>query len=213
MNATIFYESPELDKLKPCKVYSVPLRSITTEKIATTHLPQPQFFDSSSPISRKCILYGNHAVEFSHEVLFNAFLMVTLPHQKKISGIFYKAEPNGIAKPNGDFFCFCEPSQVIAEIDKTISFLKANAKLHPVKQATAIFYSILKIHPFEDGNGKAARLLCDLTLARHNQQPAFMSGFDRVKYKLAIDSADAGNYEPLIAFIQQHQSFSASRLV
>jgi Fic family protein len=45
-------------------------------------------------------------------------------------------------------------------------WLHSNPALHPVEIATEIHYRLFTIHPFQDGNGRTARLLMNLSLLR-----------------------------------------------
>ncbi|WP_310428257.1 Fic family protein, partial [Chamaesiphon sp. VAR_48_metabat_135_sub] len=45
-------------------------------------------------------------------------------------------------------------------------WLHSNPTLHPVEIATEIHYRLVTIHPFQDGNGRTARLLMNLSLLR-----------------------------------------------
>lgn len=58
-----------------------------------------------------------------------------------------------------------EPAQVKFEMDRFISWFNQNTKLDMViKSAIAHFWFII-IHPFDDGNGRIARAICDSLLA------------------------------------------------
>lgn len=218
MNQTIVYTSPDYDKIHwlNCDTRpNLPSRVNDFNGLLSSHIPYS--FKSILQIGKK-MLYSEHCsqyvtgkIPFSHSVIFNAFALIVSPdNQTKLTGYFYKAEQNGVSKQNGDFFCFCEPNNVISELNKLIKYINTTPDLSPIEQAAIIFYTILKVHPFEDNNGKTARLLCDMTLVRCGQQPAFNVSYDREKYKQVIDCADEGEYSEIVMFIQRQQLYSAS---
>ena len=72
----------------------------------------------------------------------------------------------------------------------------------PVEFAARFMHRLLVIHPFHDGNGRAARILMNLILLR-NGYPTLtnISYRDRRQYLEALGEADLGNPEPLVNLI------------
>ncbi|MGR3218693.1 MAG: Fic family protein, partial [Candidatus Anammoxibacter sp.] len=82
--------------------------------------------------------------------------------------------------------------------------------IHPVECAALVHADFVKIHPFADGNGRAARLLMNLELMKSGFPPAVLSVEKRLAYYEALDSAHTqGDYEPFLALIFElvEQSF------
>jgi len=52
---------------------------------------------------------------------------------------------------------FCPPAEVPALIDELYSAISASS-LNPAMKAVFMLVSLLNIHPFEDGNGRCARI-------------------------------------------------------
>ena len=75
--------------------------------------------------------------------------------------------------------------------------------------AVRFHHRLVAIHPFPNGNGRHARLLTDVLLARQ-QQPLFSWGaanLDRVgevrgRYLAALRAADRRDFAPLLAFVR-----------
>jgi Fic family protein len=58
--------------------------------------------------------------------------------------------------------------------------------------AFAAHRRLVDIHPFNDGNGRTARLLMNLVLIRGGYPPASVRPEDRLAYLLALQEAQAG---------------------
>ncbi len=59
-----------------------------------------------------------------------------------------------------------EASRLDAEMTKFLSWFEADLKLDPVLKAGIAHLWFVTIHPFEDGNGRIARAIADMALAR-----------------------------------------------
>lgn len=68
----------------------------------------------------------------------------------------------------------------------------------PLIVATVIHAWLAHIHPFEDGNGRLARVLANLELARRDYPPLIIrAGSDRGQYYAALAASDDGDLLPL----------------
>ncbi|PIP55268.1 MAG: cell filamentation protein Fic, partial [Bacteroidetes bacterium CG23_combo_of_CG06-09_8_20_14_all_32_9] len=67
-------------------------------------------------------------------------------------------------------------------------------KIKPVIIAAWFHHSFTQIHPFQDGNGRLARLLASLILIRHGLFPFTVKGNEKKKYIDSLELAD--NNEP-----------------
>lgn len=74
--------------------------------------------------------------------------------------------------------------------------------------AVMTHHRLVKIHLFANGNGRHARLCADAIIAKHGSTPLSWGGNGdlnkpeelRHRYIAALQAADGGDYEPLIAF-------------
>lgn len=73
--------------------------------------------------------------------------------------------------------------------------------------ATRLHHTLVKIHPFPNGNGRWARLATDLWLLKAGHDPLSWGGniteisIARTEYITSLKEADNGNYERLKAFM------------
>jgi Fic-DOC domain mobile mystery protein B len=81
---------------------------------------------------------------------------------------------------------------------------------YPIREIAARFHHrMVQIHPFANGNGRAARLTTDLLLSANGEEPftwgegdLVAAGDVRERYIAALRAADARNYAPLFGFLQ-----------
>jgi Fic family protein len=72
-------------------------------------------------------------------------------------------------------------------------WLQSVPALHPIEIATEIHYRLVTIHPFQDGNGRTARLLMNLSLLRSGYPIAVIQAEDRSAYIDAIVDRQSGS--------------------
>lgn len=81
---------------------------------------------------------------------------------------------------------------------------------HPwVELGVRFHHQLVLIHPFPNGNGRHARLATDILMRQNGQKPftwgsksLTSNGLPRKAYIAALHSADIGDLEPLIEFVQ-----------
>lgn len=75
--------------------------------------------------------------------------------------------------------------------------------LASVVRAAIFHHRFVWIHPFFDGNGRAARLLFNLLLMNDGFPPAIILKNDRKKYYDALNKANNGDYGKLLLLVMQ----------
>ena len=60
-------------------------------------------------------------------------------------------------------------------------------RIHPLRFAAEAHYRLVKIHPFEDGNGRLSRLLMNIILMRAGYPPTLIKIEDRQEYFDSLD--------------------------
>jgi len=111
----------------------------------------------------------------------------------------YKTSQNRIL---GSKLKTTSPYKVNSEVGNLIYFINNNPKKYsPIELAAYTHHELVKIHPFVDGNGRAARLLCNLILMSKGYPPITIRVKERNKYFGCLEKAHFGNLRPFANFI------------
>ncbi len=104
----------------------------------------------------------------------------------------YKTRPNSVITPSGERFEYASPEETPALMTDLISWYRAEEKgaLSPIELATLFHFRYIRIHPFEDGNGRIARLLVNYILLRHGYPMIVVRTADKNAYLDALDKCD-----------------------
>lgn len=123
----------------------------------------------------------------------------------------FKLDPNNPER-DGVLFEYCPPVQVGTEMDKLINIYNEElGSLHVLAKAAFLHHTFVQIHPFQDGNGRIARLLASLVLIKDGLFPLSIERNDRAKYINALEKADAGDYQSLVDVFSANQVTSIER--
>lgn len=76
-------------------------------------------------------------------------------------------------------------------------------ELRPVELAAVFHFRLASIHPFDDGNGRVARLLMNLILIRYGYPFVVLKWYDRRRYYETLEKADKGDLKPFASFISR----------
>lgn len=74
-------------------------------------------------------------------------------------------------------------------------------QLHPVIVGAIAHYNLVRIHPFDDGNGRGARMLMNMILLKKQFPPAIIRMEQRRMYLAALEAADKGDLNPFAEFV------------
>ena len=105
----------------------------------------------------------------------------------------YKTRPNSVITRYGDRFEYAAPEEtaaLMADLVDWYSEEEAKGKLSPVELAALFHYRYIRIHPFEDGNGRIARLIVNYILARHDYPMIVVRSRGKKDYLEALHQAD-----------------------
>jgi Fic family protein len=76
--------------------------------------------------------------------------------------------------------------------EKINSFEKVDSIIDFIDLAVSVHYDLVTIHPFVDGNGRAARLMFNLILLHANLPLSFISKEERKEYLNSLEKAQTG---------------------
>jgi Fic family protein len=105
----------------------------------------------------------------------------------------YKTRPNSVITPTGERFEYASPEETPALMTDLIQWYnqaEADGILTPVELAAMFHYRYIRIHPFEDGNGRIARLLMNYILLRHDYPMIVIRSKNKKTYLEALGKAD-----------------------
>lgn len=105
----------------------------------------------------------------------------------------YKTRPNSVITVTGERFEYASPEETPALMSDLVNWYNAaetEGKLTPIELAAMFHYRYIRIHPFEDGNGRIARLLVNYILARHNYPMIVIRSKDKDSYLTALNRCD-----------------------
>ena len=128
----------------------------------------------------------------------------------------YKREPNHVKTITGEMFYFATPEETPAKMQDLMTWYKkelAEDNTHPLVLAAEFHYRFIRIHPFDDGNGRMARLLMNLTLMAKGFPPVIIKENDKENYFGALRQADAGVLGGFVSYIGENLVHSLNIMI
>ena len=105
----------------------------------------------------------------------------------------YKTRPNSVVTRYGDRFEYASPEETPSLMSDLVDWYNAaeqEGKLSPVELAALFHYRYIRIHPFEDGNGRIARLMVNYIMARHGWPMIVIRNRKKAEYLEALHRSD-----------------------
>ncbi|MCQ2606374.1 MAG: Fic family protein [Bacteroidales bacterium] len=105
----------------------------------------------------------------------------------------YKTRPNSVITRYGDRFEYASPEETPALMNDLVNWYNEEEKrgtLSPVELAALFHYRFIRIHPFEDGNGRIARLMVNFILFRHGYPMIVVRSRKKQEYLDALHKTD-----------------------
>jgi Fic family protein len=118
----------------------------------------------------------------------------------------YKTQPNHVRTATGELFYFTEPVAVAAEMQDLLEWYRTEQSkkdIHPVALAALLHYRFVRIHPFDDGNGRMARIVMNLVLMIYGYPITVIKTEDKENYFRALRQADGDNLDAFVSYIAQ----------
>jgi Fic family protein len=129
------------------------------------------------------------------------------PTKKRINIGSYKTSANHVLTKTGEIFYFATPEETPSKMHDLLVWY--NEKINdvdknPILIAAEFHYKFIRIHPFDDGNGRTARILMNFILMQFNYPPVIIKTEDKTNYFAVLQMADAGNIEAFLEYIAQN---------
>lgn len=105
----------------------------------------------------------------------------------------YKTRPNSVITRYGDRFEYASPEEtpsLMADLVDWYNEEERKATMSPVELAALFHYRYIRIHPFEDGNGRIARLMVNYILSRHGWPMIVVRNRKKQEYIEALHQSD-----------------------
>lgn len=142
----------------------------------------------------------NSKTTISENLIRQVQSLVVSPIDKKIAGKYRE----GDVAITGSKHKPPLATEIPYEMRRLVLWLKKNQKnLHPIEVASILHHKIVSIHPFEDGNGRTARLVANILLLQARFPLGIILKNDRKKYYETLSKADNGNLLPFMEFVAQ----------
>lgn len=167
--------------LEEMKAHNVCLKMIQ-EEAADAHMPLTETF----------IRQLHHTLLREDYTLYHQLPDGTTTSYVIHAGI-YKTRPNSVITVTGERFEYASPEETPALMTDLVEWYNAEeqkGEMSPIELATVLHYRYIRIHPFEDGNGRIARLLVNYILTRHHYPMIVVKSHDKDRYLTALNRCD-----------------------
>lgn len=124
----------------------------------------------------------------------------------------WKTRPNNPLTRDGSIHEYCPPEQVASEMDRLIELYQA-CPPYPEVRATWLHHAFTQIHPFQDGNGRVARVLASIDFIKAGLFPMLVRRTERDRYIEALRLADQGDLAPLVDYFAEVQQALLRRAI
>lgn len=139
----------------------------------------------------------------------------------------YKTRLNSVRTQSGEIFHYASPEETSALMYDLVSWYneaETKGELSPIELAAQFHYRYIRIHPFEDGNGRIARLMVNYILRKHGWPMVVVKTKNKTSYLRALAQADAkvgpvpadgahANYEQIAPFIAHMEDILLSDII
>ena len=98
-------------------------------------------------------------------------------------------------------------------MEQLCNWVTERVDLHPLIQAATAHHEMVRIHPFDDGNGRGARILMNLILMQKNYLPVVIQQAQRRAYLTVLKQVDEGNLQPFIQFIAESAALTYEQML
>ena len=105
----------------------------------------------------------------------------------------YKSRPNSVVTATGEVFEYAKPEETPALMTDLVRWFNEEVEkgeLTALELASLFHYRYIRIHPFEDGNGRISRLLVNYILHKFDYSMIIIKSEDKANYLRALRQSD-----------------------
>lgn len=171
----------KMHDLEEMKAHNVGLKMMQEEALATER-PLSEYFIKTL---HKTLIREDYNV---HKELPDGSVATYTVHAGQ-----YKTRPNSVITATGERFEYASPEETPALMTDLVDWYNSaveEQKLSALELASLFHYRYIRIHPFEDGNGRIARLLVNFILLRAGYPMLIVRSVDKDKYLAALNRSD-----------------------
>jgi Fic family protein len=145
---------------------------------------------NSSPLT-KSVIHELHVIITAHQETTTAIDQFGKQFEIPLLKGKFKEHPNNPKRPDGATHEYCPPVHVESEMDNLLKWFTEYEPEDPIIVAAWFHHRFTQIHPYQDGNGRLARVLTTLVLLRAQLLPLVIDRDLRTEYITALERADA----------------------
>ena len=158
--------------------------------------------DYQSAMDRVLTLAEDPHFAWGHGTIRDLHYLVTEHHRGSGPGL-WRTVGVGVTGPGGQLiYRGPDAARVPTLMNEVADWLPADDDTHPIVRAAMAHFHVAAVHPFRDGNGRTARVVQSLVLAKAGRvAPAFASierylGDHTNDYYRALRDSQGGHYDP-----------------
>lgn len=107
---------------------------------------------------------------------------------------------------------YCPPEQAALEMDHLIRIFNNDlTNVHILVKAAFLHHAFIQIHPFQNSNGRIARLLASFALIKEGLFPLSIDRDEKTIYTRALERAAHHDYQDLISVFSNNQIISIEK--
>lgn len=174
-------EEANMKDLEEMKAHNVCLKMI-----------QEEAGDKDKPLTETFIRQLHHTLLREDYTMYHKLPDGTTTSYEIHAGI-YKTRPNSVITQTGERFEYASPEETPALMNDLVSWyndVEQSNGMSPIELASVFHYRYIRIHPFEDGNGRISRLLVNYILIRHGYPMIVVKSKDKSNYLTALNRCD-----------------------
>jgi Fic family protein len=138
------------------------------------------------------------------------------PTKRTIKVGQYKSAANHVKTKTGEIFRFASVEETPAKMYDLLEWFseeKDRKAKNTIILAAEFHYKFIRIHPFDDGNGRMARILMNFILMSNSYPPVVIKTEDKENYFAVLQLADAGQFTPYVEYIADNLNHSIELMI